>query len=630
MNTALTPLEDPRIHSKRYILKSSDNNMALSTVVGRNIDLKLLDISRWNNTPEAVTNPSTRKPSQCSEDIVKEIYMDIDNPISNMSTESGEILSFDAEENVDELRKNPSKSNIQRHEKNVGTESVKLPDKNDDKNSISKYKIPKVKRNESENKFSASHDLCVRQSQNKTEQPRENLKNDQKCKKVPEHDLDKKTPIEKEYKSEIPISKNNDNGGHCEVNYKEIYTESISSMNELVAGDLELSDETCDNVESQKKSSRKPQTKDKCSTDNENKNKFIVPLQNKVTSQNIILDKNLEKEITQEKSSDSVQDDCKKRNSKKKLPKNKETPKTAKADTTDKETDKKVKPKRDTKDSKEIKTKFTELFGDSSSLITPEDLGIMAMQAQTQSSAAYVPICEDAQHAVDITVPKVEKVQTRLSKLKSLETAHRQECLETEKNDVNKTEIKTKISQKSSIDNKKKSRKNTAEVRDNSKIREVYQSLTADKLVTENDVSPQNLAANEEVKQIGADTIADEPVAKQIVTTIVQEPCQRVSENIFFSMELQLADEPTTTAPNVPQKTNILMRALATSTPQKDIQQDKPEIAIVVGPNSSKETSYDNVADKSSTNETMTSQNDADVPDVRIFVRRKRRVKISK
>ncbi|KAL0892385.1 hypothetical protein ABMA27_015510 [Loxostege sticticalis] len=650
MNTASSPLEDPRIHSEKYILKTSDDNVALSTVIGRNVKLKMLDTSLWNDRPAEVPKALTRRPSQCSEDIVKEIYMDIDNPVSNMSAESGEILSNDLEDNMDEGRNVPNESDTRKCEYDLRTDIANLSDQTVDKNSLTKYKIPKVKKNESEIKLHTSRDAGVKISQNKIEHPPENLQKDHNSRKISERDPKRKTQIEKDYKLETPISRNVVKKD-CAVNYNDNYRDTMSSMKELVAGDLELSDETCDNSEIQKSSVKeKPQSKD-----HENKNKTSEPSQSKVTSlQDMAVGKNIEKEtITQEKPREALESDSKKRSIKKKLPKHKEPSNVSKTDSTDKETNRKAKSKKDIKDPKEIKTKFSELFGDSSSLITPEDLGIMAVQAQVQPSATYVPICEDAQDAVDVPISKTEKIQTRLSKLKASETEQPQECLQTD-NDCDKTETKSKINNKSGDDTKKKTRKSTAQVTDKSKIREVYQSLTADKLVTETadkpeaetadklvtkkDVCSQNLSTNEAVKEIDTGTAPDERMIEQIATAVPEKLCQIESDNNCNDIPKQSVVEHIVAAPSndMPLKPNLLMQALATSTPQKELQKNDSGSGVVGSGQisncpSSKETSTDNVtADMSSTNETLNPQNDGDIPDVRIFVKRKRRVKIAK
>ncbi|XP_053602254.1 titin-like isoform X2 [Plodia interpunctella] len=52
---------------------------------------------------------------------------------------------------------------------------------------------------------------------------------------------------------------------------------------------------------------------------------------------------------------------------------------------------------------KNMKSKFSDLFGDSSSLITPEDLGLTALEVRIESSSTkYFPIFEDAQDAADL------------------------------------------------------------------------------------------------------------------------------------------------------------------------------------------------------------------------------------
>ncbi|XP_028159728.1 uncharacterized protein LOC114352345 isoform X1 [Ostrinia furnacalis] len=704
MHTATSSGEDPRKHSERYVLENSDGIIVWKTVADRNVDLKMVDTTLWNTSPVEVPKSLTRRPSQCSEDIVKEIYMDIDNPVSNMSLESGEILPFDEEVNMTDMRRVPNESGTRRYDQTTDTELMK-PNKNADNNSLSRYKIPKIK-GDKDNRSYTDRDTEFRQSEKKITQPFGKYHKATSSEIRPETDLKNKAQVENDN-----LSKSKIKDDHFALNYEENYNGVgvvTPSMEELVEGDLHLSDETSDNVEIIKSTANeKTHSKDKCHTGHEN----FATLQKKVEQKDNFVEKTIEKEKSQEKPSVTAQDDCKKRSSKKKHSKHKET-KLEKSDSTDndKETDK-VKSK---KDSKEIKTKFSELFGDSSSLISPEDLGILSAQAQTQSTAPYIPVCEDAQDAVDIAASSVGKVQTRLSKLKSDQL---QEGQDIDKVETDRTEIKSKIQTKLPSEAKKKTRKNPDN--DKSKIREVYQSLVANKLVEEKKEWTRNLTVNEpNINQIAADTIeadpnqqitpsseANEPLGKQkasdtiknkqavkhrrstiyddkpvvkqmtpdpiedkppVIVTVVsmtaaavadtgikqvvsdttsKEPCQPVSENVDLREQQSiLIDNPKQSVEehkvlvsipknDVLDKPSILMRALATSTPQKEVQPNDSGMKTVEGAqeSSSKDVSKDNVmADQSSNNESVDNQKDADIPDVRIFVKRKRRVKAPK
>ncbi|CAK1553479.1 unnamed protein product [Leptosia nina] len=59
-------------------------------------------------------------------------------------------------------------------------------------------------------------------------------------------------------------------------------------------------------------------------------------------------------------------------------------------------------------DAKEVRSKFCELFGDSNSLISPEDLGIPNKVAEVKASSKFECVFDDTQSAVDLSVESIK------------------------------------------------------------------------------------------------------------------------------------------------------------------------------------------------------------------------------
>ncbi|GBP29013.1 hypothetical protein EVAR_83915_1 [Eumeta japonica] len=84
-------LVDPRLTSEKYVQVTDMNNrISLSTISGRDVELKLL---HYDYTEKIHCTPSSLKSSiHFSEDFVKEVYESIDRQVSNLSPEPGEII----------------------------------------------------------------------------------------------------------------------------------------------------------------------------------------------------------------------------------------------------------------------------------------------------------------------------------------------------------------------------------------------------------------------------------------------------------------------------------------------------------------------------------------------------------
>lgn len=576
MNTASTPLEDPRTNSKKYVLKNIDNNAALCTVTGRNVDLKMVDLSKWNMESEKVDLPKAlaRRPSQCSEEIIKELYMDIDNPVSNMSAESGELLTEDDSNERDIIRIGQSLSSIEKHDSNIARDKLHTKDslvKPDDK-------IPKTKKSnqvKSHCNITSNYIDSTKPLKKVEHSPNDLNKNRKPIKSCTDNVVDKKG------------NKNKDCPGS--LRYEPKYKDSVTLAKEIIAGDLELSDETCDNTETV--------IETKAKTDKNVKSvvkKIINP-------KNTLLDHIPSKEHSankETKPTDTVQDDIKKHRTKKNISKVKDTEKIVKVE----QVDKKDKVKKDKK------TKFNELFGgDSNSLITPEDLGgsslitlddlgVAALQAKQQALAKYISICEDAQDAVDVNVSETAQAQIAKPKTSEInqEVAQKQDS---------KSQSKPKTKPKSITENKKKKPK---------------------KGDSEHNAAPNHEKRSEPVQNF---TVSVPIIDKPILVSPIEVQPQRVSVAIEREIQPVLDNKPKTSK-NLLHKDG-LMKALATSTPQKLVQLECPETEAVsalvepdINASANMHSANSTAGDQSSTADLQ----GGDVPDVRIFVKRRRRV----
>ncbi|XP_038210619.1 MATH and LRR domain-containing protein PFE0570w-like [Zerene cesonia] len=155
MHTAATPLEDPRISSKNYILKTENNKAVLKTTSSQDIDIRMVDKSLWNLPKVIVPDALLVKPSvhNMSEELVDEFYMNIENLDLDMSLESGEIGSTDHEKEYENIIVK------ERHKSKQPDDQILHSYLDKPKNVINKYKIPKqkVRKNEeNEEKLSQS------------------------------------------------------------------------------------------------------------------------------------------------------------------------------------------------------------------------------------------------------------------------------------------------------------------------------------------------------------------------------------------------------------------------------------------------------------------------------------------
>ncbi|KAJ0180046.1 hypothetical protein K1T71_004637 [Dendrolimus kikuchii] len=412
--TASSPLEDPRETSKRYVLRLDDKGKkTLTTVIGRNVQVKSINRENWClpkfNVPELLVN----QPLHCDEHIIKDIYGDIDDVhvAHNISMESGEIL--------EPLSLNRSKAhdNLESHQNS--SVNNKLNDQEKDQKqtesskqvSFDKYRIPKIKH--CDNKINLDNPIksLSEESRQIPKEPSKDTTKNEKGKVISEKE---KPFIFSSTYNKNGHEKNNECPGNDKLASHNI--EYHISIKGIVEGDLELSDETSDNTELKHLYVNKTE---QCE-DNKMKDQGVI---NKNTQTSVVEGKDKEiiadkpKSAQNSRRKGSNKEDNSKRVSPVSIAKSKSRKKSHKQKDIEEiescskpvQQEKKVKSKKD-KEPKEINSsKFKELFGtDSSSLITPEDLGL----APSKVSGKYVPLFEDAQDATD--VEQIAKVKQDL------------------------------------------------------------------------------------------------------------------------------------------------------------------------------------------------------------------------
>ncbi|CAH0627330.1 unnamed protein product [Chrysodeixis includens] len=588
MASAATPLDDPRVTSKKYVIKKENGKEVLLTAVGRNVDIKPIDKIGWKFEAVDVPVALVRRPSQCSEGLVKDI-----NCLSHDSVESGEIC-FDS----DNERSERNKAKEVYHTEN-DTKISSKQDTNLDKSEkpIAKYKIPKV--GQSNKKADAKLNVPV------IEVDENAAKSKNVVDKVVIVDSSKKVTDKPEYKHKnISSNKVKNHKSDEDESQKQVLNNTLTAKIAIVADDLELSDENSDNVDTHKLVTEKKHIKEQLKINKTKKDESKNKISNNTNSQ---LDKVTEtiSEAVQvpvhEKSKES--DSVKKQHSKKKRSKSKDSSSKDVVKHTDEmpESEKKSKTKKD-KDSNESHNKFSELFGDSSSLMTPEDLGI----------PSYLPICENA---LDMKIDEMIDANTHPTSI----------CpdVKSKTNDPAEQIITPK------------------EVRKENKIRDVLRkSNTEEKEVSEkgHPSYSKGMISLDMYKNLNSETDANEPGVVQ--TVIISKGLQQQ----YDDSNAAIMETPASVAPlydtnrNGPDSNRIQatisfkkqdMKALATSTPHKELTDFKigTESAIKDFTNNSNNNLVKSPDSGAQTiNQLQPTVDTQDAPDVRIFVKRRRKV----
>ncbi|KAL4708394.1 hypothetical protein ACJJTC_019630, partial [Scirpophaga incertulas] len=332
------------------------------------------------------------------------------------------------------------------------------------------------------------------------------------------------------------------------------------SLRKMVEGDLELSDDTCDVTDVYAEKDDKKSAKEQ-----DNKNNYCLESIPTATENNIIID------IPNDEQSSLPADKPQKQRKLSQKPNKKVQ--------SDRTKGKKTKLKNE---SKGIKTKFCELFGDSSSLITPEDLGIVN-PVNDKLSTKSIPLCEDAQDAVELKITNMDNTEN---------------CFKSAKLIVNNDEASMDTLVKDVV-----TICNNIACSDISKCSNVENKDIAIKNFDKPHNVVMEVEANDNV--IDDDKIKDSTVTKNVTRSVAE------------SVAVQ----------NILIKPDSLLKALATSTPEKDflIQHSTsvPEKSLQNEKNTAAHDNEDRMDQSSITN---SLDSETDVPDVRIFVKRRRKL----
>ncbi|KAJ2939614.1 hypothetical protein O0L34_g14331 [Tuta absoluta] len=663
MNTAATYLEDPRITSKKYRKGIEGDKVVITTATGRNVDLIPIDISTWD-IPRVEVPQASRNPDKFTDEMVNDIYADVEDPNSNMSmlteeNESNDLRMADylsrnfhldyenerikqiearADKNVENVLHKRDSTNVQQ-KLDVGNKEVSVnPD--DRKLPPVKYKKSRVSNDEAKQHI-PPNTLGVLLQQIKTvcgvdntaKPPATNLSVDETCSK--NDDTQDRT-------SKSPEQKPSDS--------RHLRRRKMSAK-ELVEGDLALSDETMDNVAD--KQTKKEKLKEQPSSKTESQKSIAETVKDTAKPAKITTEKKTRKSRTEKVSNQKKEENCtEKQPEEKSIKKTRKKTVTTQTVTSTSEARKYIDAERKARATKS-KGKFPELFGDSSSLITPEDLGI---EAQTDKSNKYVPIFEDAQDAVDVNVhalmiKDLEITQPPVTSSKTDEPANTAEpkpksiiCKislpipttnENVANDATQVSISKPILKTSKLENNaglsieiEKDNNSAANfssaVENTTPVFIRKETPDTNKQDTNTDTTPEcvkKITPNMEVSNT-VETKEREVVTTVIISSGVQPEIEETQTN-------KLADKIETIAQTSATKiTEAIPIALATSTPHKRLLQQLESELQSSSHTSSELQRDDSREDRSalSNGASIEDPND-DVPDVRIFVRRRRRVR---
>ncbi|CAK1603984.1 unnamed protein product [Parnassius mnemosyne] len=675
MNTAVMHLEDPRLTSKKYKVINDNDKEFISTVTGKNVNIIPIDKNLWGfepvPVPKALLEPPTRYTTEelattrytteevaparytteelaptrytteevaptryTTEELVKNIYMDIDNPTSNISVESGEISDTDDyiisssntsdHKQLEKLAKDPIVV-IDNNEKLINIERNNDNNYNDISNnhSVNKSKTPKLQNiSETEAKservvsdINSEHTAGSNSTTHRTVENGSENNNRVEIKSMPQLNISSKSTIDiKNACNTINKEKNErlDLKFATKCNDHEL---AVSAS--IVENDLVLSDDTSD-IEPKskvtKKNSKLKNKKDKIDNYTEKQKSEEVMKKcrkdHKVLTDTDNIAQNKEKPLKVNNKNKNLEISTEHgkghRSSTRKPQVNKgsdvDTPKTSKLKKDIQEKTPKI---------PENKTKFSDLFGDSSSLITPDDLGIAS--AQNERREKYVTVFEDIEDAMDLNIKEIQKLKgSTLKTVDSQDNAEEEhEKIQTRSSkpnldcasgkDSNSKECETQKTNKQSIKN---SEEKSSTIKETSDIVNIYKNVNAE---TPNVVN----------------TI--------IISTGIQPTALCDKSNVFTQPQNVISLENVTKPTN-----NLAPKALATSTPAKVAQQEQTltdSTKIRLPPDSSSANSDDSrmvdssqtVNDSSDLN--IDPQKDIDIPDVRIFMKRRRKVK---
>lgn len=422
---------------------------------------------------------------------------------------------------------------------------------------------------------------------------------------------------------------NNKKYSKLETKKKSSSTETIVNLNQstlnkmaIVADDLELSDDNSDHMDTNK--TALTQSQNKCEKPiNVNEPKIIDSGHNAddktlTSSHNTAIERTVD---TAEITDGTEEEKCKELDSTKKHKTKRKKSKSISKDFINSRADAIHVPEKKSQSKKvkestpqETKEKFSDLFGDSSSLMTPEDLGI----------PSYLPISEDAQDAVDIKINQIidgTQLNDEIPKHMQIQNRVEIKIPETEAHD----NIPKAVLQKSNTDvddkevteiKKKSSKRNKENVIEPSQLLSpiVYENLNPG-----TDLNDPNV-----VKTVIISTGKQPEIAHEN-SVEVTKPAESIEVNSMQSTKDNIHLIPATKE----YKTDLL-KALATSTPHKEFSAvntplpDASKTDVICDPCVSKAVATTTSAEPV-VNQTEINTESNDAPDVRIFVKRRRK-----
>ncbi|XP_050668251.1 uncharacterized protein LOC126967693 isoform X2 [Leptidea sinapis] len=591
MHTSVIPLEDPRMCDKNYILKTENDKVLLSTICCKDIELKVIDKSVWGIAkviaPDALRElPAPTTDNDIATDI---IYRDIDNANLNMTLESGEITSteddilfskFDVDDKC-ELSKNQTSDTHNKKDICITKLNNKEKESRDlsEVSSIRNFRIPKKEKSKEDEikgkiNLENSGTLSIESQNNKSGSF--NPKNNNKNYDLPRIIAEPNKSNSLKNISIVSISK------ECEQRHKNIshgdgdcvMTKSIGT----VEGDLLLSDDNdCDDITYTTRGYQNGDQGNKC----------VIEVRASKSEISITSNVKNKKENKAEEQINDKRDELKKTTEQKqKSRKKSQDQKSSKTKEPNKDlnTIKKTKSKKDKESKKtEIKTKFSDLFGECSSLITPEDLGIAK-----HTENKFTEILDDTQSAMDIHVEKVESSAPSTFYNDIHKNVDIPVTVPSQSTYIAGAQVNVPANKCKNTDVSVPVSTSTQEIKVNPEL--IYKNINAD------------------VSMNGSNVI--------VISTGKQQTCD---DELKDNKKIVKHAEPSN---NLEQ--NNVLKAIATSTPYKEnitfedlcIEQSSCRALVNEGTKSAESTINTSSVDTCN-----------DVPDVRIFVKRRRKIK---
>lgn len=598
-------MDDPRISSKKYVFRKDDCQSVLTTAIGRNIDIVPFRNIAWGIPPVSMPEALVKRPPDPKQS-ARNVDVEIENP-ANISFESGEIEDINTQ-NYPEIVNKVKVANSER--KGPPLPVTKFDDFKDLEKSlkyINSYKIPKHRKSVDEkqnSKYSKEVISSEKPIHDNTDSFKSNKNSDIAIKDIEVNKQQAKPATGKKeldtYKQDSYVKQSN-NQLLCLGTSNMLHEQKYPTAKEVVEGDLEMSDDNCDDNEKSEHVTEVPV--------------FSTGLENKEKNKPKNCDTNTEKQSTDtlkkvstEPSQDKTSTGDSKKSKTKKKSKHKDIKDSCKSGDSAKVFEKpaKKKEKRNETTSLQIKTKFSELFDDSSSLIFPEDLGLTAVAAPTtRLPDKCVPFFEDALDAADLNTIKSDSIKDSIPpETSNVEMKPNTDVKVSKLDTANQHTIEEDIHIQEDILEKSDDKSNDVptEMTDDV-IKSIYQNL-----------------------EPGVSEEQDNVVKTIIISTGIQPP-------VVFEDDEQ--EPPSKPEPLVKTIKDVGLNALATSTPHKIWQPDvavatiesKPSDSGCNSNNNSQIVSFGNseLMDKSDSNTVDSQTNDANVPDVRIFIKRRRK-----